>query len=184
MTKKLEDFFNLSNDNDLEEDNDPSDVLDVDMKNDELNLNTYDFTELAGVLNEVDKIDQALGPVKGLEVLDSEMDALSKRAMEVFELLVDIGQNVEDKNIAPVFDAASKMLGSAISASQSKMDRKLKAIHLQLQKAKLDQEQEKFEWKVKDRRNNGDDAVPIEGNAERISISRADLIREILDKKQ
>ncbi len=184
MTKKLEDFFNLNNEDDLEEDIEPSDVLDVDMKNDELNLNTYDFTELAGVLKEVDKIDQALGPVKGLEVLDSEMDALSKRAMEVFELLVDIGQNVEDKNIAPVFDAASKMLGSAITASQSKMDRKLKAIHLQLQKAKLDQDQEKFEWKVKERRNSGDDAVPIEGNAERISISRSDLIREILDKKQ
>lgn len=183
MTKKLEDFFNLGNEED--DDLNISDTLDVEVvKENDQELVTYDFTELAGVLSEVDKIDQALGPVKGLEILDAEMDTLSKRAMEVFELLIDIGQNVEDKNIAPVFDAASKMLNGAISASQSKMDRKLKAIQLQLQKAKLDQEQEKFEWKIKERKNNGDDAVPIDGTSERISISRSDLIREILDKKQ
>lgn len=184
MTKKLEDFFNLSNDEDNEDDIELSETLEIEVNGNKDNINTYDFTELAGVLHEVDKIDQALGPVKGLEVLDTEMDALSKRAMEVFELLVDIGQNVEDKNIAPVFDAASKMLGSAITASQSKMDRKLKAIQLQLQKAKLDQDQEKFEWRKKERRDSGDDAIPIDGNVERIAISRSDLIREILDKKQ
>lgn len=186
MTKKLEDFFGMS-------DNADDDYSDIDINiepktfspNEKDNdIISYDFSELTGVLKEVDKIDQALGPVKGLEVLDSEMDALSKRAMEVFEILVDIGQNTEDRNVAPVFDAASKMLSGAIAASNSKMDRKLKAIQLQLQKAKLDQEQEKFEWKVKERRNSGDDAEPIEGRVERVSISRSDLIREILDKKQ
>lgn len=176
--KKLEEFFNLPSEDESEETFSPTVVEDND------DITTYDFTDLADVLQQVDKIDQALGPVKGLEVMDAEMDALSKRAMEVFELLVDIGQNSEDKYVAPAFDAAAKMLSGAISASQSKMDRKLKAIHLQLQKAKIDQEQEKFEWKAKERRNGGNDAIPIEGQAERISISRSDLIRQILDKKQ
>lgn len=180
--KKLEEFFNLPSEDDEEPDDQIFSPIVEEENTDD--ITTYDFTDLAGVLQEVDKIDQALGPVKGLEVLDTEMDALSKRAMEVFELLVDIGQNSEDKYVAPVFDAAAKMLSGAISASQTKMDRKLKAIQLQLQKAKLDQDQEKFEWKVKERRNGGGDAIPIEGQAERISISRSDLIRQILDKKQ
>lgn len=182
--KKLEEFFNLPSEDDNDDETEYSPTIPEDEDQQPDDIISYDFTELADVLQEVDKIDQALGPVKGLEVLDSEMDALSKRAMEVFELLVDIGQNSEDKYVAPVFDAASKMLNGAISASQSKMDRKLKAIQLQLQKAKLDQDQEKFEWKVKERRNGGGDAIPIEGQAERISISRSDLIRQILDKKQ
>ena len=190
--KQLENFFNIDdNQSDDEDDFDYEKTLTVDdddkiniadrNKNEDITL--YDFADLNEVLSEVDKIDQALGPVKGLEVLDSEMDALANRAMEVFEILVGIGQNVEDKNIAPVFDAASKMLGGAISARQSKMDRKLKAIQLQLQKARLDQDQQKFDWKVNEKRNNGDAARPIDGSSERISISRTELLRQILSEK-
>jgi len=152
--KKLEEVFNLPSS--IEENiiEDEKIVEDFD----------YDFTELSEAFDQATKIDKALGQVKGLELLDKEMDDYSKKAMETFEELMTIGKNVEDRNAAGIFEVAAKMMGNAITASQSKMDRKLKAIHLQLQKMKLDQEQQKIDIKVKNKRDNGEDATLIEGD--------------------
>lgn len=168
--KKLEDVFNL-----------PTNIEEDVVKDDEIIEDyEYDFTELSEALDQAAKVDRALGQVKGLELLDAEMDEYSKKAMETFDDLMTLGKNVEDKNAAGIFDVAAKMMGNAITASQSKMDRKLKAIHLQLQKMKLDQEQQKINMKAKERRDRGDDSIPINGESQKIEISREDLIRQIL----
>jgi hypothetical protein len=169
--KKLEEVFNL-----------PSTQIDENIVEEIVEDYEYDYTELSDALEQAQKIDRALGQVKGLELLDKEMDEYSKKAMETFEELMVIGKNVEDRNAAGIFDVAAKMMGNAITASQSKMDRKLKAIHLQLQKMKLDQEQQKIDNKAKERRDRGDDGKIIEGDFEKIEISRDELIRKILQE--
>jgi hypothetical protein len=177
MKHKLEEILNLP------EYNENSDKFNVeDEDEDSQELNTYDVQDLQEIYMEIDKIDQSLGTVRGLDMLDSEMDDLAKLSLETFDKLIKMGDQLEDKHIASVYDAASKLMGNAISAKQSKMDRKLKAIQLQIQKAKVDHENRKLDFKIKERRDKGDDARPIEGNAETIQINRTELLRQILSK--
>lgn len=172
--KKLEEILNLPR---IEEVEDFSIEIIDDNEED-----VYEMEDLQTILTEVDKIDRSLGTVRGLETLDSEMDALAEKSMNAFEKLIKMGEQVDDKNVAPIYDAASKLMNNAISAKQSKMDRKLKAIQLQIQKAKVDFENRKLDQKIKERRDRGDDARPIEGTAETIQVNRTELLRQIIEK--
>lgn len=177
MTRKLEEVFNLDSFDD------DSDEIVQDQSNDDDVSEEYDIDKLENILSEVDKIDRALPAVRGLESLDSEMDAIKQRSLDAFEEIMDYGKNVEDRHAATLFDSAAKMLQSAIVANQSKMDRKLKAIQLQVQKSKVDLEREKLEWKKEETRLRGDASKPIEGNAEEFKMSRNELIKQIINQK-
>ena len=66
------------------------------------------------------------------------MDSYAVDAMDAFQTLMDLGQNVEDRHAAPVFDSAAKMLKTALEAKDSKIDSKLKQIDLMIKKGRLD----------------------------------------------
>lgn len=87
----------------------------------------------------LDKIEEALPAVKGLEASDSEMDALAAKAQESFDNLMDLGMQVDSRYASEIFAVAGTMLGHAITAKTAKLNKKLKMIDLQLKKAKLDQ---------------------------------------------
>lgn len=128
MTKKLEEEFNLppidlNTTPDVEE---PHEVMTTE--------------EIQDVIATADKIDSALPAVTGLQSLDRDMDEYAAKAMETFDDLVALGNNVEDRHAAMVFDVASKMMGNAITAKTEKMNKKLKMIDLQLRKAKMDRD--------------------------------------------
>ena len=122
-------------------------------------------------LEVADKIDAALPQVRDLENLDIDMDAYAQKAMHAFQDLMDLGQNVEDRHAAAIFDTASKMMTNAITAKTAKMDKKLKMVQLQLQKAKLDQAEAKLK---------GTDTA-IQGEAEEFE-DRNSLINAVIDK--
>ncbi len=126
MTKKLEDEFNLPPIEDTKEE----------VKT-ELTLAPEEIQE---VIRTADKIDSALPQVTGLNALDTDMDNYAQKAMNTFDDLVALGNNVEDRHAALIFDVASKMMNNAITAKTNKMDKKLKMIDLQLKKAKLDKD--------------------------------------------
>ena len=84
-------------------------------------------------------------------------------------------QNVEEKYIGDVASSAAAMLGHAITAKTAKMDKKLKMIQLQLQKAKLDQQIKKDAGKEKD------DEEPIDGKG--MVLDRNELLKHILNKE-
>jgi hypothetical protein len=178
MTKKLEEVFNLDS---FEQDEDEIDNFD---SSQEIHNDEYDIDDLQGIFSEVDKIDRALPAVRGLEAMDSEMDDIKERSMQAFKDIMDYGNNVEDRHAAPLFDSASKMLQAAITATQSKTDRKLKAIQLQIQKSKIDLERDKLNWKQEEARLRGDSSKPIEGNAEEFTMSRNDLIKQIIEQQK
>ena len=93
----------------------------------------------AKTLSNIEKIDSALPAVKGLEASDADMDELAALATESYKDLVDLGMNVESRLSGEIFNAASSMLGHAITAKNAKINKKLKMIELQLKKLKLDQ---------------------------------------------
>jgi len=131
MTKKLEQLFNLPEPAEEPEISsvEPSDALQTVVENQKV------FRDIDSA---IDKIDEALPGVRGLEASDQEMDELSDLAKEKFNDLMDLGMAMEARFSGTVFQTAGVLLGHAISAKQAKMDKKLKMIDLQLKKMRLD----------------------------------------------
>ena len=124
MTRKLEELFELAS----SEEND----LTVPLPD-----TTKEITETA--LTNLEKIENALPQVRGLEEADSELDELSELATGSYKDLVDLGMQVESRFSSEIFNAASSFLGHAITAKTAKINKKLKMLDLQMKKAQLDQ---------------------------------------------
>ena len=113
MTKKLEELF-------------------------ELPENSEELEESYRVVNELDQQLPAELDITDLSTSDKEMDDLAAKALKHYEDLIDLGMNVEPRFSAPLFEAATKLMGHAITAKTSKIDKKLKALDLELKKRRLE----------------------------------------------
>ena len=133
MTKKLEDLFNL------EDKAKPVPVNPVPE-----NLIEKDRAEIRSVEDsyaEVAKITQSLPQIQELNDLDDkELDGLAAKAEEAYDDLMDLGMNVEVRYASRIFEVASSMMKNAIDAKTAKIDKKLKAIDLQMKKYKIDKD--------------------------------------------
>ena len=112
MTKKLEELFDLpeGTNNDLHEP-----------------IVSGDRPELPkDTIKTLDKIDDALPRVQGLESSDTEMDDLAKAAKQSYEELMNLGMNVDSRFASEIFGVASNLLGHAITAKTAKVNKKLK----------------------------------------------------------
>lgn len=125
MTKKLNELFDLP-----EDDTDMGLTIPIPVGAQEVTDNAMDNLE---------KIELALPQVKGLEAADGEMDELAALATSSYKDLVDLGMQVDSRFASEIFNAASSMLGHAITAKTAKINKKLKMLDLQLKKAQLDQ---------------------------------------------
>ena len=124
MTKKLEELFDLESQ--LEPAPQPVPVHE-------------EITSLDDQYQAVQKIVQTLPQIQELENLDEqELDQLAKKAEQAYDDLMDLGMNVEVRYSGRIFEVASSMMGNAITAKSNKIEKKLKAIDLQLKKLKID----------------------------------------------
>jgi hypothetical protein len=127
MTKKLEELFNLPEQEVTDTVETPAEVTDVPV------------ISLQEKLEEFDKISAALPRVKGLgDISDAELDALANKAEKAYDDLMDLGMNVEARYGARMFEVAGTMLQAAITAKSNKIDKKLKMVELQLKKYAVD----------------------------------------------
>lgn len=126
MTRKLEELFGLDSDEPAEQ------ILPDPVPEQNTGLINPD------TLATIEKVEQALPQVRGLESSDQEMDELSSLAKEAFNNLMDLGMQVDSRFSAEIFNSASSMLGHAITAKTAKVNKKLRMIDLQLKKADLD----------------------------------------------
>ena len=162
MTKKLSELFDLPEIPSTES-ADNSEVLQTIVENREV---------IARVDEAIDKIDIALPTVRDLEASDEEMDELAELAKNKFEDLMDLGMNMDPRFGGVVFQTAGTLLGHAITAKTAKMDKKLRMVQLQLQKARLDHQMSK---------DNPDDQ-PITGQG--VVLDRNELLNQILQKNK
>jgi hypothetical protein len=162
MTKKLSELFDLP------------DVISTDSADNSEALQTIveNREAIAKVDEAIDKIDIALPTVRDLEASDQEMDELADLAKSKFEDLMDLGMNMDPRFGGVVFQTAGTLLGHAITAKTAKMDKKLRMVQLQLQKARLDHQMSK---------DNPDDQ-PITGQG--IVLDRNELLEQILQKNK
>ena len=129
------------------------------------------------IITEVDsaisKIDAALPLVRDLEAGDAELDELAQLAKEKAEDLMDLGMNIDPRFAGVIMQTAGTMLGHAITAKTAKMDKKLRMISLQLQKARLDHQI------AKDAKSGAADAEePVDGQG--MVLDRNELLKQIL----
>jgi hypothetical protein len=125
MTKKLNELFDLPEDG-----NDMGLTIPIPTNAQEVTTEAMDNLE---------KIEQALPQVRGLEAADGEMDELASLATSSYKDLMDLGMQVDSRFASEIFNSASSMLGHAITAKTAKINKKLKMLDLQLKKAVLDQ---------------------------------------------
>ena len=90
--------------------------------------------------NTIDKIDAALPAIRDLDASDRELDEIAEMAKESYQNLSDLGFNVDSRYASELFAVASTMLGHALTAKTTKLNKKLKMLDLQLKKLKLDQD--------------------------------------------
>ena len=158
MTNKLEELFELPQDE--------SRGLTISMpeRAEEITTEAY---------NTLEKIENALPQVRGLEVADTEMDELASMATNSYKDLMDLGMQVDSRFASEIFNSASSMLGHAITAKTAKINKKLKMIDLQLKKATLDQ-------KAKDKVEEIQSTPLGEGSL----VDRNELLKSILANKK
>jgi hypothetical protein len=157
MTRKLQELFEIAQDS--------SDEMGI-----ELPENTLEITEQT--LNNIEKINNALPQVRGLEAADIEIDDLANLATSSYKDLMDLGMQVDSRYSSEIFSVASNMLGHAITAKTAKMTKKLKMIELQLKQAQLEEKLSKKEKEL--------DATPVGvGQA----LDRNELLKMMLQAK-
>lgn len=127
MTKKLEELFNL-------EDKKAKTLEEKTQSHEQMN-------SLDDSYKEIEKITKTLPVIKELDTLDEiELDNLAKKAEDAYDDLMDLGMNVEVRYAGRIFEVAASMMGNAINAKTAKIDKKLKAVDLQLKKYKIDKD--------------------------------------------
>lgn len=161
MTKKLETIFGFDQ---LE---DPQDIPVVESMTAEETRSA-----IVHIDNTLDKIDEALPAIRDLQASDKELDEIADLAKQSYQDLSDLGMNVDSRFSAELFAVASNMLGHALTAKTTKLNKKLKMIDLQLKKLKLDQDAAK---KSGDLSN-----IPT---AEGQVLSRNDLLERLLSDR-
>ena len=128
MTKKLEELFNLEAEETTEEK--PVEIP----KHEEVR-------SIDDQYRAVQEITRGLPQIKELDELDDrELDHLATKAEQAYDDLMDLGMNVEVRYSGRIFEVASSMMGNAIAAKTAKIDKKLKAVDLQLKKLKIDKD--------------------------------------------
>jgi hypothetical protein len=162
MTKKLEQLFDLPPMGDGSADPEVQQVIEE---------NRSIITEVDAA---IDKIDASLPMINDLAAMDSELDELAKLAKDKAEDLLDLGMNVDPRFGGPIMQTAGQLLGHAITAKTAKMDKKLRMISLQLQKARLDHQISKDSKK--------EDDEPMEGQG--MVLDRNALLAQILEKNK
>jgi hypothetical protein len=166
MTKRLETLFGLNDDDDTSS---KQSIVEETISSDLISEKT---------LATIEKVEKALPEVKGLDATDDDLDEFSDLAKEAFNNLMDLGFQVDARFSAEIFNSASSMLGHAIGAKTSKMNKKLRMIDLQLKKAELDRKISVQQQKNEDAEQSSESENLGVGHV----IDRNSLIKQILEQ--
>lgn len=126
--KQLEDTFNLDNN-----------LSDNDTDAEESNTNVT-HEEVVTALEQAKNLEKQFSKMNHYDEHDAEMDELAKLAVDAHKSLQDLGMNVEIRHAGEIFSSSSQMLKIAVDAKNSKVDKKLRLMKLQMDKLRLDKQ--------------------------------------------
>jgi hypothetical protein len=136
MTRKLESLFQF----DQLEPNTTNTPTDETVQSEPARTTAETRAAIVEIDNTIDKIDAALPAIRDLDASDRELDDIAEMAKESYQNLSDLGFNVDSRYASELFAVASTMLGHALTAKTTKLNKKLKMLDLQMKKLKLDQD--------------------------------------------
>jgi hypothetical protein len=129
MTKKLEEIFNLE-----QAEKEAAKLTPKKPNPDAINSLDDSYQAVADLTRD-------LPVIKELEDMDVQaLDNLATKAEEAYENLMDLAMNVEVRYSSRIAEVASSMMKNAIDANSAKIDKRLKAVDLQLRKYKIDKD--------------------------------------------
>jgi hypothetical protein len=135
MTKRIEDLLNLESKEQAKQAIKPI--------NEEIAAKAAEVASVEQSYQAIASVTRNLPQIKELNELDEgELDNLASKAEQAYDDLMDLGMNVEVRYAGRIFEVAGSMMKNAIDAKAAKIDKKLKAIDLQLKKYKIDKESE------------------------------------------
>ena len=133
MTKKLEELLNLEPTK-VESNNEENTAELIEEKHQQVRSVDDSYAAVA-------EITKSLPAIRELDDLDEKsLDSLSAKAEQAYDDLMDLGMNVEVRYSGRIFEVASSMLKNAIDAKAAKVEKKLKAVDMQLKKYKIDKD--------------------------------------------
>lgn len=133
MTKRIEELLNLESKETI--------TLNQKALNEEIVAKAAEVDSIEQSYNAVASITKSLPQITELNDLnDNELDDLAKKAEDAYDDLMSLGMNVEVRYSGRIFEVASSMLKNAIDAKAAKIEKKLKAVDLQLKKYKIDKD--------------------------------------------
>ena len=163
MTKKLEELFNLEDQENAEQEKSVEKVETTE-------VSPQQIKSLDDSYKEVHKITGNLPKIQELDSMEEkDLDSLADKAEKAYDDLMDLGMNVEVRYSGRIFEVASSMLKNAIDAKTAKVDKKLKAVDLQLKKLKID-------------KDSPDDNDVLDGKGY-VMLDRNELIKKLSEKE-
>lgn len=135
--------------------------------------NTFDLPDyqqpneddIRAAMENAQDLEKTLKDINGFDAHDAEMDEISEMAVSAHKDLLELGMNVDTRTAGEILGTSATMLKIAMDARNSKMDKKLKLIKLQMDKMKLDHALAK------------EDNTPVDGGA--LTMDRNELIAQI-----
>ena len=138
MTKKLEELFNLD-DKEKAEETAAVETPTTEVTVEEVQEKHQQVRSVDDSYRAVQNITKDLPQIRELDTMgEKDLDSLADKAEKAYDDLMDLGMNVEVRYSGRIFEVASSMLKNAIDAKTAKVDKKLKAVDLQLKKLKID----------------------------------------------
>ena len=135
--------------------------------------NTFDLPDyqqpneddIRAAMENAQDLEKTLKDINGFDAHDAEMDEISEMAVSAHRDLLELGMNVDTRTAGEILGTSATMLKIAMDARNSKMDKKLKLIKLQMDKMKMDHALAK------------EDNTPVDGGA--LTMDRNELIAQI-----
>lgn len=165
MTKKLEETLDLASPEDLGYEEVIEETKDVEELIEEAEHIKQDLAV-------AEQIDQELSHVGSLGKHEQEMDDIALKALQAYEDLTDMSTTMTDNYVARVYEVSATMLKVALDARDSKANRKIKTLELQMKKMKLDSDLQ------------GEDGATNVGSGDQLNRNELlELIRKDSDEK-
>ena len=132
MTKRIEELLNL----DEAASKKPMRPID-----EEIAAKAQEIKSVEDSLTTISETTKNLPQIAELNDLDDrELDNLATKAEQAYDDLMDLGMNVEVRYAGRIFEVAASMRKNAIDPKSPKIEKKLKAVDIQLKKYKLDKD--------------------------------------------
>lgn len=170
MTKKLEELFNMEDQKvaeaEVEAAQEPVESKAIDPEEAQQEIKSVEQSYKA-----IQQVTQDLPQMRELDQMgEGELDHLASKAEQAYDDLMDLGMNVEVRYSGRIFEVAGSMLKNAIDAKTAKVDKKLKAVDLQLKKLKID-------------RDNPEDPNELVDGTGYVMLDRNELIKKLGGKE-